>query len=159
VQEYRTQWARAPYPPTFVTVDAVVVQAGHVLLVRRKEFPGEGQWALPGGFVQQNETLRQACIRELMEETKISFGQKIKAERVLEKSIVRSQVFDDPYRSVRGRTITHAFLIHLAPSTTLPFVEGSDDAKEARWWHLADVRPEMMFEDHASIIANLTGGL
>jgi len=65
VLKYKASWAAAPYAPTFVTVDAIVVQSGHVLLVRRGAMPGKGQWAMPGGFINQNERIRDAVIREL----------------------------------------------------------------------------------------------
>ena len=64
IRDYQTGWKNAPYAPTFVTVDAVVVQSGHVLLVERGARPGKGQMALPGGFINQNESLRSACLRE-----------------------------------------------------------------------------------------------
>lgn len=48
IAAYRKAWAAAPYPVTFVTVDAVVVHSGHILLVRRRSEPGRGLWALPG---------------------------------------------------------------------------------------------------------------
>ncbi|MFW6345755.1 MAG: adenylyltransferase/cytidyltransferase family protein, partial [Halomonas sp.] len=51
LDQYRRAWAQAPYPPIFVTVNAVVVQSGHVLLVRRTAAPGKGLFALPGGFI------------------------------------------------------------------------------------------------------------
>ena len=47
---YARSWASAPFPPTFMTVDAVVEHRGHILLVRRAHAPGKGQWAFPGGF-------------------------------------------------------------------------------------------------------------
>ena len=71
IKEYKASWAAAPYAPTFVTVDAVVVQGGHILLVKRGFAPGKGLWALPGGFLNQKETTLTACIRELREETKL----------------------------------------------------------------------------------------
>jgi bifunctional NMN adenylyltransferase/nudix hydrolase len=71
IEKYKESWKAAPFPPTFVTVDAVVVQSGHVLLVKRKAMPGAGLWALPGGFLNQEETLLDGAIRELKEETKI----------------------------------------------------------------------------------------
>ena len=71
IAKYRGAWRTAPYPPTFVTVDAVVVQSGHVLLVERKAYPGKGLQALPGGFVRPDERLQDTCIRELREETRL----------------------------------------------------------------------------------------
>lgn len=151
VENYKARWASSPFPPTFVTVDACVVQSGHVLLVKRKGFPGKGLWALPGGFLNQSEKIEDACIRELREETKI----KVPAP-VLRGSIKAQRVFDDPYRSSRGRTITHGFLISLPPDLSLPKVKGSDDAEKARWFPVSQVTRKMMFEDHFSIIENLT---
>ena len=153
VRQYRKGWEAAPYAPTFVTVDAVVVQAGHILLIERKARPGKGQWALPGGFLDPHEKLRDAVIRELREETRI----KVPAP-VLAGSIVKEQVFDDPYRSARGRTITHAFLIELKPDANgLPKVKGGDDAQHAFWVALGDLDPERLFEDHFQIIKTLIG--
>ena len=165
VQKYREQWKDSPYPPTFVTVDACVVQSGHVLLVKRKEAPGKGLWALPGGFINQKETVVDAMLRELREETKIAVP-----APVLKGSIVTSHVFDDPNRSARGRTITHAFLIHLKPEETLPkikrrrpdadpmglpVVEGSDDAEKAQWWPLSHINRSLLHEDHYDILNHL----
>ncbi len=151
-QRYKSAWADAPYPPVFVTVDAVVVQSGHVLLIERRANPGKGLWALPGGFVDQDELLMDACLRELREETRLKVP-----GPVLKGSIQRQSVYDDPYRSSRGRTITHAFYIELQPSASLPKVKGSDDARRARWVPLADLQPRTLFEDHYFIIQDLLG--
>jgi len=145
--KYRSAWDSAPYPPTFVTVDAVVVQSGHILLVERKARPGRGLLALPGGFVGADEWLEDACIRELREETRLKVP-----VPVLKGSIRRRRVFDAPYRSQRGRTITHAFLIELPPAAALPGVKGGDDARHAFWLPLGHVESERLFEDHYSII-------
>ncbi len=152
VQKYRRAWAAAPYPPTFVTVDAVVVQSGHVLLIERRANPGKGLLALPGGFVELNERLRDACLRELREETRL----KVPAP-VLRGSIRRQAVYDDPFRSARGRTITHAFYIELEPNAQLPRVKGSDDARRAQWVPLGQLDPQQLFEDHYFIIQDLIG--
>ena len=152
-QKYRQAWNAAPYAPTFVTVDAVVVQSGHVLLVRRRSAPGKGLWAIPGGFLDQNETVESAAIRELREETKI----KVPAP-VLKGNIKSSKVFDDPNRSLRGRTITHAHYIELPPGE-LPKVKGSDDADKAKWVPLGvfEKMQDQMFEDHWHIVNYFTG--
>jgi bifunctional NMN adenylyltransferase/nudix hydrolase len=152
VAKYKQAWSDAPYAPTFVTVDAVVTQSGHVLMVERKARPGKGLLALPGGFVDHGEKLVDACLRELREETRL----KVPAP-VLNGSIKSQQVFDDPYRSARGRTITHAFYIELAPNKALPKVKGGDDAKHAMWVPLAELDPTQIFEDHYFIIQKMTG--
>jgi bifunctional NMN adenylyltransferase/nudix hydrolase len=151
VQKYKQAWAAAPYEPVFVTVDAVVVQSGHILLIQRKARPGKDLWALPGGFLNPTEKIEDAVIRELREETRI----KVPAP-VLRGSIKANRVFDDPHRSSRGRTITHAYLMDLVPDVKLPQVKGSDDARAAKWIPLTDVRSEIMFEDHFSIIQSMT---
>lgn len=148
VKKYKEAWKAAPFPPTFMTVDAVVVQSGHVLLVKRGDMPGKGLWALPGGFLEQTETMLDGAIRELKEETKIKVP-----VPVLKGSIKDSKTFDAPNRSSRGRTITQAFLIDLGVGE-LPKVKGSDDAEKAFWVPFNEVKQEKMFEDHFFIIDN-----
>ncbi len=153
IHDYLSGWENTPYPPIFVTVDAVVIQAGHVLLVERKARPGEGLLALPGGFIRPQEKLKDAVIRELREETRI----KIPAP-VLMGSIIREQVFDAPHRSARGRTITHAYLIELKPDRAgLAKVKGNDDARQALWMPLGELNPAVLFEDHFHIIKAMVG--
>ena len=146
VKKYKEAWKAAPFPPTFMTVDAVVVQSGHILLVKRGDMPGKGLWALPGGFLNQDETMLDGAIRELKEETKIKVP-----VPVLKGSIKDSKTFDAPNRSSRGRTITQAFLIDLGVGE-LPKVKGSDDAEKAFWVPFNQVKQEKMFEDHFHII-------
>jgi len=150
IKDYKKAWLAAPYAPTFMTVDAVVIQGGHILLIQRGFAPGKGLWALPGGFLNQKETCEIACIRELIEETRLKVP-----EIVLRKAITYEKLFDNPDRSLRGRTITQAYLIELdGGDGALPKVKGSDDAKKAKWFTLAEVAQmgEVMFEDHAHII-------
>jgi len=148
VKKYKEAWKAAPFPPTFMTVDAVVVQSGHILLVERGDMPGKGLWALPGGFLNQEETMLDGAIRELKEETKIKVP-----VPVLKGSIKASKTFDAPNRSARGRTITQAFHIDLGVGE-LPKVKGSDDAAKAFWVPFNKVKQEKMFEDHFFIIDN-----
>jgi len=153
VEKYRQQYASLPYPPIFSTADAVVIQAGHVLMIRRRAEPGRGLWALPGGYVNAatDKSVEAAMLRELREETQI----KVPAP-VLKGNIVRSRVFDAIDRSPRGRIITHAFHIQL-PDGELPKIKGSDDADKARWVPIAEVRSEECFEDHYEIIQHFLG--
>jgi bifunctional NMN adenylyltransferase/nudix hydrolase len=151
VDQYQRDWAAAPYPPTFVTADAVVCKSGHVLVVKRRGYPGKGLWALPGGFVNQNETVERAAVRELREET----GLTISAAE-LKKYIQASAVFDHPERSLRGRTITHGFYFDLGAFGDLPLVKGGSDSQRAWWMPLSDVyiHEDQFFEDHVSIITH-----
>ncbi|HRP72823.1 MAG TPA: bifunctional nicotinamide-nucleotide adenylyltransferase/Nudix hydroxylase [Luteimonas sp.] len=155
IERYRQGWEAAPYPPTFVTVDGVVVHSGHVLLVQRGAQPGKGQWALPGGFVRGDERLLDAVLRELREETRL----KLPAP-VLRGSLRARETFDHPERSLRGRTITHAFHFDF-PSGELPPVKGGDDAAKARWFPLSELRSmeSQMYEDHFHIIEHFIGTL
>jgi bifunctional NMN adenylyltransferase/nudix hydrolase len=148
IKKYKEAWKVAPFPPTFMTVDAVVVQSGHILLVKRGDMPGKGLWALPGGFLNQEETMLDGAIRELKEETKIKVP-----VPVLKGCIKASKTFDAPNRSARGRTITQAFYIDLGVGE-LPKVKGADDAEKAFWVPFKDVMQEKMFEDHFHIIDN-----
>ena len=153
VKKYKEAWKAAPFPPTFMTVDAVVVQSGHILLVKRGDMPGKGLWALPGGFLNQEETMLDGAIRELKEETKIKVP-----VPVLKGSIKESKTFDAPNRSARGRTITQAFYIDLGFDEKLPKVKGSDDAEKAFWVPLNEVvaQRDKFFEDHFAIISYFT---
>jgi len=147
---YPAQWGRGP----FVTADAVVVQSGHILLVERGQVPGKGLLALPGGFVGPDERIRDAAIRELREETAIGDAKGQIPPAMLASFIedARTRVFDAPNRSLRGRIITHAFLFRLPERRALFRVKGGDDAAHAGWHRFGDLSPEMLFEDHWSII-------
>lgn len=159
IRGYRQSWASAPYTPVFVTTDAVVIQAGHVLLIERGARPGKGLLALPGGYLGTDETIEDSMLRELREETRIRVP-----DPVLRGSIVGSpKVFDEPNRDPRGRFVTHAFLLSLTPRREegfkLPKVKGSDDAATAHWRPLAECRRADMFLDHYDILQNLVATL
>jgi len=148
ISEYKQMWSNTPYPVSFITTDAVVIKSGHVLVVKRRGYPGKGLLALPGGFLNPKEQVINGCIRELKEETCIQIP-----KDELQKRIIDEKVFDHPERSLRGRTITHAFCIDLG-SGTLPKVKGDDDAEHAFWMPIRDVlrNEEQFFEDHFHII-------
>lgn len=162
---YKNKFKPLPYTIPFVTGDAVVVCAGHILLIERGALPGKGAWALPGGFFQTGLTLDketdefvvsekvdsdaiETAIRELHEETRLKV-----AKGVLRGAIRDSKVFADPNRSLRWRIITHATHIQLN-DTVLPKVKGADDAKKAFWVPIGDLvgNRDRFFEDHLSII-------
>lgn len=156
IQKYKADWASAKYPPTFVTTDAVVTQAGHILMVERKNHPGKGLLALPGGFININERIIDCAIRELKEETRIAVP-----EAVLRGAIKRSRVYDSPTRSQRGRVISHGYWFDLVGDRTnnheLPKVRKGSDAAKTQWYPLAALRSHQVFEDHYHIILDMLG--
>lgn len=152
LDQYRSAWAQAPYPPIFVTVNAVVVQSGHVLLVRRTAAPGKGLFALPGGFINPHERLLDACLRELRERVRLKVP-----EPVLKGSLRGQRLFDEPHRSWRGRTLAEAFYFALRPEQQLPRLKPVKGGDHARWVALADLDPESLFEDHFFIIQDFLG--
>ncbi|WP_313071821.1 bifunctional nicotinamide-nucleotide adenylyltransferase/Nudix hydroxylase [Melaminivora sp.] len=149
LRDYRAAWACAPYPPVFVTVDALVQAAGRVLLVRRAHAPGRGLLALPGGFIEPDETLWRSCLRELAEETHWPLD-----EAAMRAALQGVSVFDHPGRSQRGRVIGHVHHFDLGTGAPLPEVRGGDDASEARWVEIAQLAGlEAQFhDDHFHIL-------
>lgn len=125
------------YPRPAVTVDAILVSPSQsVLLIERGREPYKGHWALPGGFIDMDEELEDACTRELEEET----GIKIKEWK-------QFKAFGSVNRDPRHRTISVVFYA---------FVEGEllanagDDASNARWFSLNEL-PKLAF-DHQQIL-------
>ena len=157
IAKYKKDWENSPYPPTFVTVDPVCVQSGHVLLVKRKDEPGAGLLALPGGFLQEGKSLITSVINELKEETNISDAKgeipPAKLAGFIDHS--RSRVFDEVNRSSRGRTITHAFFFQFPTTRSLFKVKGGSDAAEAAWYPINSLVPEVFFEDHWQILEEM----
>lgn len=123
-----------------VTVDSVVFCNANsefkVLLIKRKNNPFEGQWALPGGFIDENEDLITAAKRELKEETGVAI-----------ETMEQVRAFGKPGRDPRGRTISIAFVSRIFCEEDL---NAGDDAAEASWVSVDDL-PELAF-DHAEII-------
>lgn len=152
LDQYRSAWSQAPYPPIFVTVNAVVVQSGHVLLIKRRASPGKGLYALPGGFINTHERLLDACLRELRERVRLKVP-----EPVLKGSLRGQRLFDEPHRSWRGRTLAEAFYFALRPEQQLPKLKPVKGGDQARWIALADLEPDGLFEDHFFIIQNFLG--
>lgn len=128
------------YPRLAITVDAILVAENFsqtmILLIQRKHGPFEGVWALPGGFVEMEETLKFACQRELFEETGI-------------KGVDLNQfyTFDAVNRDPRYRTITTVFYGRIQETVD---VAGGDDAAKADWFPIISL-PPMAF-DHAEIV-------
>lgn len=126
--------------PIRVTVDIVIftIRASElqVLLVRRGIEPYKGRWAIPGGFVGESESLEQAALRELREETGVT-----------DVYLEQLYSFGEPKRDPRGRIVTVAWFALIDAERAL---EAGTDAAEARWWPM-QARPAVAF-DHASIL-------
>lgn len=151
IQEYKAQFDVLPYPPIFQTADALVVCQGHILVVERGGEYGKGLFALPGGFVDGNETIAHAAKRELKEETGLDiddFG--------VSSHPFASRTIDNPSRSLRGRTITTVFVYQLS-TQSLPTLKAKDDACAAFWLPLHQLSSARFFEDHYDIITLMLG--
>ena len=129
------------YPRSAVTTDAIVFlekkDGLEVLLIQRKNNPYKEMWALPGGFVDMDETLEEGVVRELEEETGLT-GIKLK----------QLHAFSTIDRDPRGRTIGVAFWGFTTNENST--VKGGDDASEAKWFSI-DNLPQLAF-DHREIV-------
>ncbi|WP_321995680.1 NUDIX hydrolase [Draconibacterium orientale] len=133
------------YPRAALTVDAIVFVKSEttisVLLIERGREPFKNKWALPGGFVDLDETLEKACIRELEEETGLQV-----------EKMQQFRAYDAIDRDPRHRTISVVYSVQLAGK--MP-VKGNDDAAQAKWFSIDDL-PELAF-DHAEILNDFFG--
>ena len=146
-RHYRFPWRHSPYPPMFITADPVVFHDGHVLLIRRADYPGRGLWAIPGGFVEESEYLLEAALRELDEETSLGMDR-----NQLREMCFFHKVYDDPHRSVRGRVVDHAFGFRLPKDMPRPPAKINEESLDMDWVHISKLRSEDCFEDHFSIV-------
>jgi len=130
------------YPRPAVTVDAAIFRKNsndfEILLIERGNYPFEGMWALPGGFLDMDETLEESVHRELKEETGL--------ENVVLKQL---HAFSTPNRDPRGRTITITFYgtIEMINSK----VEAGDDARNAKWVKVDEIG-QLAFDHQEMII-------
>ena len=120
-------------------VDVVIPSEKGVVLVRRGSEPYEGQWALPGGFVQVGETVKQAAVRETAEET----GLAVEVSRLV-------GVYSEPGRDPRGHNVSVAFLVRVLSGQ----MKAASDAAEVDVLDPGSV--ELAF-DHARIIDDALG--
>jgi 8-oxo-dGTP diphosphatase len=112
-----------------------------VLLIRRKNQPFEGRWALPGGFVDPHEPLEDAARRELWEETNVEPAR-----------LEQLHTFGAPGRDPRGWTVSVAYLAILEEGAAQALQpQAGDDAAEVGWFDLCD--PPPLAFDHADILA------
>lgn len=118
-----------------LTVDAVIVKDGEIVLILRKGEPFRGQYALPGGFVEYGETVEAALKREVFEETGL----------VVEITSLVG-VYSDPHRDPRGHVVSVAFTAAIVGGALV----GGSDAAEAMLWDIGKL-PRLAF-DHGKII-------
>ena len=130
------------WPRPMVTVDAVVFtysgDRAKVLLINRGKEPFKGKWALPGGFIDMDEELEDAVVRELEEETGLKG---IRLEQM--------RTFGTVGRDPRGRQITIAFMGIATEEQTK--IKAGDDAAQAQWFDIEKLPDDMAF-DHNEVV-------
>jgi 8-oxo-dGTP diphosphatase len=149
------------YPRAALTVDAIVfvkeripslsdkntkdgiLEKSYVLLIERAREPFKNKWALPGGFIEMDETLEIACKRELLEETGLNVDK-----------MTQFRTYDAIDRDPRHRTISVVYYTQLDKKQ---FVTGGDDASRAEWFSVSEL-PELAF-DHKKILEEFFGSL
>lgn len=135
------------FPPFAVTADLAVLttQDGslQIVLVQRGSDPYKGRWALPGGFVDIDEDLEPAAIRELHEETGLTVNE-----------VAQLGAYGDPDRDPRMRVVTVVFWTHI---DDVPPPAGDDDAADARLWDIEEILadPDLVAFDHHQIIGDV----
>jgi 8-oxo-dGTP diphosphatase len=118
-----------------LTTDCIIFKGEDVVLIRRKNQPFKGRYALPGGFVDDGETVEAACAREAKEETGLDV-----------KNLVFVGVYSDPGRDPRGRTVSCAFLAE----ADLMDLQAGDDAAEVEL--VSNWQQEELAFDHKKIL-------
>jgi 8-oxo-dGTP diphosphatase len=138
MKHLKTYESKVYVSKTFVTADSVVVKdsTNEILLIKRKNDPFKGYWALPGGFLDFNEDLEVGAIRELEEETQVKLD-----------SMKQVGAFGKPNRDPRNHIVSVAYYAEVDDSIN-PIA--SDDALEVSWFPL-DNLPQLAF-DHSDII-------
>lgn len=130
------------YPRPSVTVDAVVLnlkkEGLSLLMIQRGSDPFKDHWALPGGFLDIDESPEEAVKRELEEET----GLKVQ-------EFIQIEAFADPERDPRGRVISITFLTVLKENDF--DVKAASDAKDVKWFKMEGLPAELAF-DHDKIV-------
>lgn len=144
-EEYLADYNMQDYPSIAGTVDLAIFTIRNnqlsVLLIKRGGHPHMGKWALPGGFVNVNESLDEAANRELLEETNLTMN-----DGYLE----QLKTYGNPGRDPRGYVISTSY-VALVPHADIP--EAGDDADEARFFAVDEVLTEFdLAFDHKTII-------
>lgn len=122
------------------TVDVIIVRDCQILLIKRKKDPFKNELAIPGGFINENETIEQAAAREMMEETTLPVN-----------LIEILGVYSDPKRDPRKHIITTVFVGEIIGDKNLNPI-AADDASEAIWISIESIKEFSFAFDHKKIL-------
>jgi 8-oxo-dGTP diphosphatase len=133
-----------PVTPLLAADGLIRGAEGRVLLIKRKNPPFQGAWALPGGFVDVGEDPRDACVREMAEET----GLAVEVTGL-------GGFYGRPDRDPRGHTATVVYMLRVVSGEP----RGGDDAEEARWFRPEELPDKEIAFDHRDVLAELIDGI
>lgn len=125
------------YKNPAVTIDIIIEKSNKIVLIRRKKDPFKNKLAFPGGFVNYWETAEAAALREAKEETSLD----VKLTNIL-------GVYSDPKRDPRKHNITTVFIAKFTKGS----LKGRDDASEAIWIAIKNIKPDSLAFDHSKIL-------
>ena len=150
IARYRARYGEGP----FLAADAVVRSSdGCILLIRRSKAPGRGLLALPGGFVERDETFLETAVRELGEETAIHVAGSHAIRFLAELKPRKEAIFDAPNRDPRARIVSVAFYFRLAHAAHALPVKAMSDAAAAEWVTIkGEMTAGLFFADHFRIL-------
>ncbi|HXZ32150.1 MAG TPA: NUDIX hydrolase [Terriglobales bacterium] len=130
------------YPETpLVGVGAIIIEGDRVLLVKRGHPPLAGEWSIPGGVLEVGETLREAAVREVLEETTLEV-----------EAISLLGVYDRVLRDADERTLYHYVLIDFLCRRVSGEPQAAGDADEVRWFTEAEIAGLALASDTAEVI-------
>ncbi|MDP9160807.1 MAG: NUDIX hydrolase [Acidobacteriota bacterium] len=133
---------RREYPDSPIAgVGAIVIDEGRVLLIKRGRAPLLGEWSIPGGAMELGETVREAVVREVLEET----GLAVEATELL-------GAFDRVVRDHQGKLQYHYVLIDFLCRRVSGEAKASGDADDARWFSIEEVNKLFLAKDTAEVI-------
>jgi 8-oxo-dGTP diphosphatase len=139
MENYDVTKYERPSVTTDVVIFGIVDETLKVLLIKRKSWPFEGMWAIPGGFVRMEESLEEAAHRELKEETGVD-SDDVYLEQLY--------TFGEPQRDPRTRVITVAYFALVSADKINP--EAASDAADVGWFSV--YKPPPLAFDHADIL-------
>lgn len=125
------------------TVDTIIQKDSRILLIKRKNEPFKGYFALPGGFVNEGEKVEAAAKREVMEETSLD----VELVDIL-------GVYSDPSRDPRGHIMSTVFIGKPLYINNTIKARAQDDAAEVDWIALEEIDNTSLAFDHKKIISN-----